>query len=122
MLINLSNHPFEKWDEKHQQVAFREFGIVEDFAFPDVDPNATTDDVMRLAIEYLQLCISKLETTDGKPDAIHISGEPCFLFQFVILAKAQRIPCVCSTTKRIVTNEGNTKTSVFQFVQFRKYF
>lgn len=121
MLINLSNHPFEEWDEKHQQAAFKEFGIVEDFAFPDVDPNSTTDEVCQLAVEYLSECMTKLETTDGKPDAIHISGEPCFLFKFVTLAKAQGILCVCSTTRRLVTNEGNVKTSVFQFVKFRNY-
>jgi hypothetical protein len=122
MLINLSNHPFEKWDEKHQQAAFREFGIVEDFDFPEVNPNADTDEVTRLAAEYLLACITKLETTDGKKDAIHISGEPCFLFQFVTLAKAQGISCVCSTTPRLVTNEGNTKISNFHFYQFRKYY
>lgn len=121
MLINLSNHPFEKWEEKHQQAAFGQFGIVEDFDFPDVDPNANTDAVSQLAAEYLSACITKLETTDGNSDAIHISGEPCFLFQFVTLAKAHGIPCVCSTTQRLVTNDGNIKTSIFQFIQFRNY-
>lgn len=121
MLINLSNHPFEKWEEKHQQAAFRQFGIVEDFDFPDVDPNADTDAVVQLAAEYLSACITKLETTDGKKDAVHISGEPCFLFQFVTLSKAHGIPCVCSTTHRMVTNNGNIKTTVFNFVKFRNY-
>jgi hypothetical protein len=121
MLINLSNHPFEKWDDAHKQAAFSHYGIVEDFAFPEVNPNADTDEVTRLAAEYLSACITKLETTDGKKDAIHISGEPCFLFQFVTLAKAQGILCVSSTTRRLVTSEGKIKTSVFQFVNFRKY-
>ena len=121
MLINLSNHPVEKWNDKHKQAAFREFGIVEDFPFPEIDPNATTEEVLQLALEYLRACMLKLETTDGKPDAIHISGEPCFLFQFVTLAKAQGISCVCSTTQRLVTNNGNTKTSVFHFIKFRNY-
>ena len=120
MLINLTNHPFKKWDNEHQQAAFREFGIVEDFPFPDVNPNATTNEVIQLTVGYLQSCISKLETTDGKPDAIHISGEPCFVFQFVTLAKARGITCVCSTTRRVVSNRGNTKTSTFQFVKFRR--
>lgn len=122
MLINLSNHPFEKWEEKHQQAAFKQFGIVEDLAFPDVDPNADADAISQLAAEYLSACITKLETTYGNKDAIHISGEPCFLFQFVTLVKAHGIPCVCSTTHRLVTNVGNIKTTVFKFVQFRKYF
>ena len=122
MLINLSNHPFEKWEEKHQQAAFRQFGIVEDLVFPDVDPNADTDAISQLATEYLSVCLTKLETTDGNKDAIHISGEPCFLFQFVTLAKAHGILCVCSTTQRLVTNNGNIKTTIFKFNQFRTYF
>ncbi len=121
MLINLSNHPFGKWDELHKLAAFKQFGIVEDYAFPDVNPNATTAEVAELAEGYVTECVTKLQTTDGKPDAIHISGEPCFLFQFVTLAKAQGITCVCSTTRRLVTNNGNIKTSVFLFVQFRNY-
>jgi hypothetical protein len=121
MLINLSNHPFEKWDEVHKQAAFKQYGIVEDFPFPDVDPNATTGEVAKLAAGFVAECVTKLQTTDGNPDAVHISGEPCFLFQFVTLAKAQGISCACSTTRRLVTNNGNIKTSVFQFVQFRKY-
>jgi len=122
MLINLSNHPFEKWDNAHQQAAFRAFGIVEDFPFPEVDPMATTEEIEELAKQYLAKCQEKLRTSDGKPDTIHISGEPCFLFQFITLAKALGIACVCSTTLRLVTNNGNTKTSVFQFVKFRNYF
>lgn len=121
MLINLSNHPFEKWDDGHQQAAFREFGIVEDFPFPEVDPMATTDEVEELAKSYLVECMEKLKTSDGMPDAIHISGEPCFLFKLVTLAKAQGITCFCSTTRRLVINVGNTKNSVFKFVKFRKY-
>lgn len=121
MLINLSNHPFEKWDNQHQQAAFCEFGIVEDFQFPNIAPDATTSEIIQLTVEYVQSCISKLKTTDGKPDAIHISGEPCFVFHFVTQAKAQGITCVCSTTKRVVSNQGNTKTSTFQFVKFRNY-
>lgn len=121
MLINLSNHPFEKWDNAHQQAAINEFGVVEDFSFPDVDPMATTEEIKKIASAYFDECMEMLKTSYGKSDAIHISGEPCFLFQFVTRAKAQGIPCVCSTTRRLVTNNGNTKTSVFQFVQFRKY-
>ncbi len=121
MLINLTNHPFEEWAETQKHAAIDQYGIVEDLAFPDVDPSATKEYVSILASEYFSECLMKLETTDGKTDAIHISGEPCFLFQFVTLAKEKGIPCICSTTYRLVTNDGNIKTSNFKFVQFRKY-
>jgi len=121
MLLNLSNHPFDKWDEKQRRIALERFSSVEDIPFPEIDPMADTGDVASLASEYLLQCKAKLAEFEDKNNAVHISGEPCFLFQFVTLAKAQTITCVCSTTLRLVTNEDNIKTSIFQFVQFRKY-
>lgn len=121
MLLNLSNHPYEKWDEKQKHTALNQFYSVEDIPFPEIDPVADTAEVALLAAEYLFRCKVKLAESKDKSNAVHISGEPCFLFQFVALAKEQQIDCVCSTTLRLVTNEGNLKTSIFQFVQFRKY-
>jgi hypothetical protein len=122
MLINLSNHPFEKWDNAQKEAAILAFGIVVDLPFPEVDPMMDTAKVDELATDYLLQCVAKLGVSKDKTNAVHISGEPCFLFRFVTLAKSHGIPCVCSTTRRLVTNEGNIKTSIFQFVQFRKYF
>ena len=121
MLINLSNHPYEKWDEKQKNAALNQFGAVEDMPFPEIDPVADTEVVALVATEYLLRSKTKLAESKESNNAIHISGEPCFLFLFVTLAKKQNIPCVCSTTQRLVSNNGNIKTSVFQFVQFRKY-
>ena len=121
MLINLSNHPYEKWDEKQKNAALNQFGAVEDMPFPEIDPVADTEDVALLATEYLLRCKAKLAESKERNNAIHISGEPCFLYWFVALSKEHQITCVCSTTLRSVTNQGNIKTSIFQFVQFRKY-
>lgn len=122
MLINLSNHPYEKWDEKQKYAALNQFGSVVDIPFPEIDPAADTEEVTSLVSEYLLQCKAKLAELIGTSNAVHISGEPCFLYQFVALAKEHQINCVCSTTLRLVRNEGNIKTSVFQFVQFRKYY
>jgi len=121
MLINLSNHPFEDWDEKQKQAAMSAYGVVEDLPFPEVDPAAHTQVVAKLAADYLNTCIIKFGNTFCDTDSIHISGEPCFLFHFVTIAKAKGINCICSTTKRMVSNQGNTKTMVFNFVNFRNY-
>ena len=121
MLLNLSNHPFDNWYEKQKSTALERFSSVEDIAFPEIDPMAETGDVASLASEYLLQCKVKFADSEDVNNAVHISGEPCFLFQFVTLAKAQTITCVCSTTLRLVTNEGNVKTSFFQFIQFRNY-
>ncbi len=121
MLINLSNHPFIDWEMEHQKTAKVLYGHVEDIPFPDVDPKADTSSIALLAAKYVKRCKVKFGDSLHPNDAVHISGEPCFLFHFVRLAKDQRISCVCSTTQRLVTNNGNIKTSVFQFVQFRNY-
>lgn len=121
MLINLSNHPFKDWEKKHQKAAMVLFDHVEDIPYPDVDPNADTSAIKLLAKEYLVRCLAQFTTPLNKNDAVHISGEPCFLFHFIRLAKNQGIPCVCSTTRRLVTNKGNIKTSIFNFVRFRNY-
>ena len=121
MLINLSNHPFKNWNKKQKSIALDQFSAVADIPFSEIDPMADTEEVALLASEYLSQCKAKLaESKDGN-NAVHISGEPSFLFQFVTLAKAQRICCICSTTLRMVKNDGNIKTSIFQYVQFRKY-
>ncbi len=121
MLINLSNHPFKDWEVGHQKTAQVLYGQVEDIPFPGVDPKADTSSIVLLAAKYVKKCKIRFGGSLHTNDAVHISGEPCFLFHFIRLAKDQGIPCVCSTTQRLVTNNGNIKTSVFQFVQFRNY-
>jgi hypothetical protein len=50
-------------------------------------------------------------------------GEFTFTYQFVKEMEKRNIPCVASTTERIVTdNPDGSKTTVFKFVQFRPYF
>ena len=122
MLINLTNHPHEKWGVKQKEIALSQFGSVENLSFPEIDPLINIEVVSSIADQYLSICITKLAATNDQSNAVHISGEPCFLFQFVSKAKANKLPCICSTTRRIVTNDNNIKTSIFQFEQFRSYF
>ena len=122
MLINLSNHAFDTWDSGQQQTAHENFGEVVDLTFPEVNPHAKTGEVAALAKNYLNQCITILAGIDGKKNAVHITGEHCFVFLFVTLAKAENIMCVCSTTPRIVTSHKSTKTSVFYFEKLRSYF
>jgi hypothetical protein len=122
MLINLSNHPYENWDIKQKQFARELFNQVIDLPFPEIDPLSNITAINNLAFEFLEKCKKLLKKEEDKQNAIHISGEPCFLFQFVTHAKEINLICVCSTTRRIVTNIDNIKTSVFQFEQFRSYF
>ncbi len=128
MLINLSNHPSDKWGLKQTNVSIAKFGHTEDMKFPQIDPEADVEHVMKIANDYANECLMlfsdyKLENpNDNYPDAVHIQGEFTFVFAFVGLMHKHSVECVASTTKRTVVEETNgQKTSVFEFVQFRPY-
>jgi len=49
-------------------------------------------------------------------------GKFTFTYQFFKEMEKRSIPCVASTTERIVTeNPDGSKTTLFKFVQFRPY-
>lgn len=124
MLLNLSNHPIVKWDQAQRAAAEEQFGLIEDLAFPQINPNASLDEVTLIAQEYAEKCRDIFaKAANDKPHAVHLMGEYTFTFQFVKEMEAQNILCVASTTERIVSeNPDGSKTTVFKFVQFRPYF
>jgi hypothetical protein len=120
MLLNLSNHPSPSWPEAQRRAAIEQYGEVRDFPFPQIPPQADADGVRRL-VEDCEARIRKIAT--GRPDlAVHIMGELTFTHMLVNRLQAVGIPCVASTTERIVTEEANgKKVSQFNFVRFRNY-
>ena len=121
MLINLSNHPFKNWETAQKDAALKQFISVVDIPFPAVDPVMNTEAVVRLCTEYLSKCLAEFNRQLQPTDAIHITGEHCFVYHFVCLAKGKNIPCICSTTNRLVSYKDNIQVPGFQFVQFRNY-
>jgi hypothetical protein len=118
MLLNLSNHPSNKWPE-NQLAAASIFGDIKDLPFPNIPPNASKEDVESLAQEYLEQ-IKNIASQQQL--TVHLMGELTFCFALVQLLKQEGIPCVASTTERLVVEaEDGTKTSQFKFVQFRSY-
>ena len=116
MLLNLTNHPSANWSEEQKNTAIHQYDSVQDLPFPQIDPNATSDDLEKLAEEYEH----KIRKLDAK--AVHIMGEMTFTFKLVTRLKAIGIPCVASTTERIVQERNNeAKVSIFRFVSFREY-
>jgi hypothetical protein len=125
MLLNLSNHPLAKWSANQRGAAEGFFGTIVDILFPALDPRASLTETEKIVHDYVQLCIAHLTQADdyAKENAIHIMGEFTFTYQFVKEMEKRNIPCVASTTERIVTdNPDGSKTTVFKFVQFRPYF
>ncbi len=114
-LLNLSNHPSERWTEEQLKSAISEFGEVKDLAFPQIPPDYGESDISRLAGEYLT------KVLELKPGAVHLMGEMTFTSCLVALLQKEGIPCLASTTRRVAIEEGNKKISVFQFIRFRRY-
>lgn len=119
MFINLSNHPTEKWDEFQRREA-EKYGEIVDLPFPQIPAEMNSDEVCIQAKKYFSICKAIL------PDAkvihgIHLVGEPTFCFYLTNLLIQAGYNVLGSTTERVVKEEGNQKTSIFKFVQFRKF-
>lgn len=95
------------------------YGPVVDLAFPYVNPVATSEDIGRMALEYLEKVERLLEEDTV---VVHIMGESNFCFALISLLKNKGIDCLASTTHRSVAYlpEGE-KVVQFEFCQFRKY-
>lgn len=123
MLINLSNHPLEKWSREQREAAEREYGPVLDLPFPMQDPSASSQVVASDA--HNTACHAQRlleEQGDGPCNAIHVMGEFTFTYFFVREMERRGIRCIASTTKRrVIENADGSKTNVFQFVRFRPY-
>ncbi|MCX7861956.1 MAG: CRISPR-associated protein [Bacteroidales bacterium] len=115
MLINLSNHPFESWSEEQKHAAIKQFGIVEDITFPEVDPFGDEAYIDQLTNQYLDKILHL------KPQAVHIMGEMTFCFCLIQKLKENNITCIASTTQRIIETIDGKVIRSFQFAQFRKY-
>lgn len=119
MLINLSNHPSANWSAEQTEAAVQQFGNIVDLPFPQIEPQATKDDIHRMAQDYLNRVHQK-----GAPDitAIHIMGEMTLTFALVQMLKDAGYRCYASTTVReVYESEPGKKTVIFQFVSFREY-
>ncbi|MDE6842128.1 MAG: CRISPR-associated protein [Muribaculaceae bacterium] len=119
MLINLSNHPSDKWGEKQQEAA-KKFGEIVDIQFPNIPADADDHDLNALVREYHK---KVTDLGDGTPMKVHVMGEMTFTHRLInLLAEFGNIPCIASCTARnVVELPDGTKQSRFEFVQFRRY-
>ena len=79
MLINLSNHPSQYWDNKQLEAA-KEYGEVVDLPFPAIAPDASERELLSLAIEFVQKILS---LGNNSQIVVHIMGEMTFTFMVV---------------------------------------
>ncbi|MEI7812940.1 MAG: hypothetical protein WCJ01_11050 [Ignavibacteria bacterium] len=123
MLINLSNHPCSKWNRTQTDVAVTQFGGISDIQFPEIDPEAATEQVRESAGKYLLLIESLLSRAGGQINAVHLMGEFNFSYILINMLREKGILSVASTSKReVVEQSDGTEIIRFNFVRFRNYY
>lgn len=120
MLINLTNHPFSQWSDKQRNEALRMFGEITDIPFPRIFPEAGTGEIVYVVDEYVEK-ILKLGMQNTSI-TVHIMGEHTFCYNLIRKLLAKGIPCVASTSQRMVEETASHEKMVrFDFVRFREY-
>lgn len=120
MLLNLSNHPSSKWPEGQRQAAIEQYSEIKDMPFPQIPPGVDTDGIRQIVEKY-EGHIRKI-ALENSSLTVHLMGELTFTHLLVNRLQVAGIPCVASTSERIIIEEANgKKTSQFNFIRFRKY-
>ncbi|WP_353684354.1 hypothetical protein V4D30_00800 [Thermodesulfovibrio sp. 3907-1M] len=119
ILINHTNHPSQKWDEKQKEY----WSEIIDLPFPSIDPKATTEEVDTIAmINFLEIDKIAKEITDKNSNAsifIMLQGE--FTYCYLLYQKIRnKFPIAIPTTERkVIEKENGEKISIFEFVRWR---
>lgn len=118
IFINLSNHPSSSWTAE-QLTAAEAFGELVDMPFPQVAPDATDDDIKTLAEAQVEAIMKQAETHTV---TVHVMGEMSLIYRIVRMLSERGIRCVCSTSYRVVKDQGDGRRLVeFNFNSFRDY-
>ncbi len=114
IFINLSNHPSADWPDAQKEAAIAMAPNLQDVTFPDVDPAATGESIMKLA---------KTITKELPEHATYamVMGEHSLIVPLVLGLKSRGIRCYAATTQRDVKEVDGIKQSRYEFVAFREY-
>lgn len=122
MFINLSNHQSSKWSSSQLEaaLALTSDNKIKDVQFPAVPPTATTYDVLTIADGLHHTVMA------NRPEVIMVAGEFTLAYTLIELCLRAGIKVVaaCSDrrTREVVNEDGTTtKTTVFEFIQFREF-
>ncbi len=115
VFINFSNHPHDAWKPSQTGAALRMADGIEDIPFPNVDPEASEEEVRELA----ERCVT--EILSRSPAAVMAQGEFTLCYHVVRELLRRDIPVFAACTKRVTTEKDGVKLSRFSFVKFRDY-
>ena len=118
IFLNLTNHPSAQWQPAQREAAAA-LGEVVDWPFPAVEAGASEDDIQQLA---KQLAEKIMAMQQQAAVSVHLMGEMTLSFRLLQMLLKVGIPCLASTSRREVVEEGNgQKTVRFHFERFRYY-
>lgn len=112
--VNFTNHSSDIWEE-NQRKAAQEYGEIVDLPFPAVHPDAKEQDIAALGEEY---CRKILE---WKPAAVLCQGEFSLTFFVVARLREKGVKVLTACSERRTVQNGNVKSSIFEFAGFREY-
>lgn len=120
MFLNLSNHRSADWPSTQRAAAEAVGGAVVDLSFPEVPPEAGSEEVQALGEGLLAAILLQ------RPQAAMVQGEFTLAFYLVDALELRGIPCYAATTRRVVEitrleDGASRKLSRFEFVRFRRY-
>jgi hypothetical protein len=121
VMVNFSNHPQTTWSGAQMEAA-RALGSTEvlDVPFPEVDPEASLQDVQALAHKMAEAIAAH------QPKRVFVAGEPTLAACVVKLLQPHGVLCYSTTSRREVvehlTADGEVeKRSRFTFVGWRQW-
>jgi len=100
-----------------------EWDVIVDIPFPVVTPEATTEEVQKIADKYFLQILEKQESNPSASASVMPQGE--FALCYLLFEKLHRVfPIAVPTTQRVVEEKldanGNVnKVSIFKFVGWR---
>ena len=118
ILINLSNHPYKKWNTIQKEAA-QIYGTCIDIPFPQIEAEADEKQIQELVQQYFNQIINY---SSQYIVTVPIMGEMTFVYNLIYKLKKSGICCIASTANRDVNEIDETRKQVnFKFIRFRKY-
>lgn len=118
MLVNLSNHPYAEWSEEQKEAA-KAYGECRDILFPAIPADADSAEIASMAERYIEEILDQNKRNEV---TVHVMGEMAFTHYVVSGLLDSGIPCICSTSERLVCGgDDGEKIVRFQFKRFREY-
>lgn len=126
MLINLTNHPSDKWADDQKNCAIELYGELKDLPFPMVPTSAGVPEVIVTADGIIDNILKiKEESSTAETFAVMAQGEFTLTYAVVNRLKSMGITVISAVSERIVMEQVENgevrKTVIFRFAGFREY-